>query len=431
MGFYNIKLGSYIILYLWATYVIYLISPIRPVDMGLNESYTIIFLLIISIAIFLGCYFIRIPQSYKNIEIEPIPIFGQKFLAILQSLLIIVIIGYLFDFFKNGFGGFTLELGENYEKTLTQEYFADVSFWGQIYALASPFRYFILSYGIYNYEKLTKLNKVLYIGLITASCFLSLFGLGTQKGVGDILIIIFFTYWIKALKGNYIKKFKKVVLCGILIFVALFSYSQASRYKVLSGANEMSSSSYSDYNSDNWVCDIFGREIGEGLIRFGNYISNGYPGLNYCLQMSFEWTYGYGGSRAANDYMTRYFGLESQFENTLPVRMENEVGWPGLMIWPSAFAWWASDLTWVGVIILMFVFIRYLCILLKESLEFQNPLSIAIFSYLFIGIVFLPCNNQLMQGSANFISTITLIVFWAFFHKKFNGTPLIECENIE
>lgn len=91
------------------------------------------------------------------------------------------------------------------------------------------------------------------------------------------------------------------------------------------------------------------------------------------------------------------------------------------MFWPTAFTWWASDLTWAGVVVLMFLFMRLYCILFKEAYYYSNFLSIALFAYLTIGIIYLPANNQLMQSRANFLSTVILLTIWLFKHKKFNN----------
>lgn len=416
---YNLKLGKYIIVYIWITYLIYLLLPLQPLDFGLDETYTIIFLIAVSIAIFWGCRTVKIIKHRDCIQSSH-PFFNSTVLSVLQSIIIIITILYIADLFASGLGGMTLAFGENYEKMLKlsgKE--IPVSLWGQMYAILSPLRYLILSYGCYNFGNINKLNKILYLSLILVSMAYSVFGLGTQKGVGDIVIILVITLWIKALRTRTIKKFKRNALYITVLFIAFFSYMQSSRSEAL-GYEGISAGKYKTYKEDNLIIDVFGKDVGVGLISFGSYVSNAYPGLNYCLQLPFVWTYGYGGSRAANDYFHRYLGLPSEFENTYPLRMEKKVGWPGLMFWPTAFSWWASDLTWFGVVILMFLYTRVLCLMLKEAYYYNNPLSIATFSYLIIGIIYLPANNQLMQSTGNFISTVVLLIFWFANHKKFN-----------
>lgn len=248
----------------------------------------------------------------------------------------------------------------------------------------------------------------------------SIFGLGTQKGVGDIVIIIVATLWIKAIKTNTIKNFRRRAFVISFLFIAFFSYMQASRSEQF-GRDGVPTGEFRTYDKNNILNNVFGKDVSDGLVNFGAYVSNGYPGLNYSLQMPFKWTHGYGNSRACDEYFSRYLGLSSEFENTYPLRMEREIGWPGLMFWPTAFTWWASDLTWAGVVVLMFLFMRLYCILFKEAYYYSNFLSIALFAYLTIGIIYLPANNQLMQSRANFLSTVILLTIWLFKHKKFNN----------
>lgn len=416
---YNSKLGGYIIIYLWFTYLIYILSPLHPVDKGLNEIYTIVFLSAVSIAVYIGCKSVSIPKL-PDIVHKCKVMFSPLSMSILQAFIILVTCGYLADLFARGLGGFTLAFGENYEKMLESTgKQMEVSFWGQIYALISPIRYILLAYGAYYFKTLDKPNKYLYIGIIVTSFCYSVFGLGTQKGVGDIVIVVVVALWLKAQNTNRLKSFKKNVIIISLLFISFFSYMSISRLEA-KGGNVSSSSTYYEYDKDNIVSNIFGEKIGRSIVGFGSYISNGYPGLNYCLQMDFEWTCGYGNSRAANDYLSRYIGAESEFNNTYPLRMEKEVGWPGLMFWPTAFSWWASDITWFGVIILMGFFSRFMCLLFKESYYYHNPLSICVFAYFCIGLIYLPANNQLMQSTANFITTVSLLCYWLMRHKKYN-----------
>lgn len=417
---YNLKIAKLLIGYIWITYVIYLILPLQPVDLGLNETYSVIFLSAVSIAIFWGCYSVKIRAKRVCLN-QTSPLFKSNVLALFQCLIIIVTLGYIIDLFASGLGGITLSFGENYEKMLLSTgKELPLSVWGQWYVLLSPLRYLLISYGAYCFNSLNKLNKFLYLALIAMSFSHSVFGLGTQKGVGDIVIIIVVTLWIKALRTHTIKRFKKNAIIISVLFVAFFSYMQASRSDQM-GYGGIATGKYRTYEKDNLLNNLLGKDISDGLVNFGSYISNGYPGLNYCLQMPFEWTYGYGGSRACNDYFNRYLGLPSEFNNTYPLRMERDIGWPGLMFWPTAFAWWASDLTWPGVVLLMYIFAHVMCIMFKEAYYYNNLLSIAVLAYLSIGVIYLPANNQLMQSNANFVSTVVLLILWAFKHKKFNN----------
>jgi len=126
-----------------------------------------------------------------------------------------------------------------------------------------------------------------------------------------------------------------------------------------------------------------------------------------------------------SSYLEQYFGLKNMIDLTYPIRMETYFGWPGMMFWPSAFAWWASDITFPGVIILMFFIGRLYCLCFKEAYLYSNPISMTLMAYLTILLVFLPDNNQIFQTRHSFVTTVVLLFVWLFYHKKFNLTKKI------
>ena len=419
---YNIIISRILLAYIWGSYIIYLILPIQPVDLGRNEIYSFIFLVFISIAIYYGCKSIPIPRSQTLVDNDSL-LLGVRITTILLLLVIVVGILYERDFLTTlGIATITANMGENYELMLEMDTeFNMTSRIGQIYTLISPIRYFLLVYCCYYYSKIGKINKYLFLVLVALALFHSVFVTGTQKGVGDVVILLLVAIAIKELKKNRIKRIIKIAGISLSVFLVFFTLSQITRSEALGNDAGLSSNAYYSYDENNIVCKLLGKNVGEGVIRFGLYFSNGYPGLNYCLQMPFEWTNGYGGSRAADDYLHRYLGLPSKFKRTYPLRMEDTVGWPGLLYWPSAYAWWASDLSFPGVVVFMFFLARFLCVLFKEAYCKGNPLSIVLLSYFSIMVVYLPANNQLLQSSANFISTVVLFITWVLFHKKYNN----------
>ena len=75
----------------------------------------------------------------------------------------------------------------------------------------------------------------------------------------------------------------------------------------------------------------------------------------------------------------------------------------------SAFAYFANDLSFVGVIFLMLICGYYLCTVLKEAIVDEDPISITLIYMLFLGILNISCLNYMLAFSNMFVG------FWGLF----------------
>ena len=413
-GRINLKIGKFVVLYLIATYILYLFLPIKDFHSNdLKEIYTIVFLSFVCLAFYYGC---------KSIPIEKQPITNIPSLTIISpSVLWLLLIAvsadiwlYLLDLVKFGAAQFSFAMGDNYKSLLFNDQVMQTSTWGRLFVLFSPLRIFLIAYCVYSYSHLTKsLKYALYI-LLASNVFLGV-SRGQQVDLGNVLIYIFVPYIIKTLQQGMERGLKRKAMIASLIFISFFIYSQLVR----SNALEYDLSERYDENS--LIFKILGKEIGAGLSSFFMYFSHGYKGLNYCLQLPFEWTYGYGGSRAFDQYVVQYLDAPSMFNDTYPLRVKAVFGYDCEMSWPTAFPWWASDFSFPGVVVLMYYLGRLFCKVFRDAYYNSNIYAIAFLCQLIILVFFLPLNNQAFQARDSFLITIVLFGLWAYNrNKKYN-----------
>ncbi len=410
---YNLKVGKYIFFYLWGTYLIYLLLPYEMQNEGAKEVLTVVFLFFVSLSFYLGCSTVSISKSKIRFGINYHPIISEVVLDVCLVLCTVFTFFYAHDLISHGIGSWDLSLGENY----TSYYNAELSInsrWGQLYVLSSPLKFFLLSYCLLIFHSLKPLTKVLYFVFLVVTILFSLTQ-GKNVGIAYVLAMIVSSYLLVCIMQKMVKQFRRNTLLAVVLFAAFFIINTSLRIDAYGGEYDASV-----LDHDNIIIRIFGVKFGSGILRLCGYFSHGYGGLNYCLQLPFEWTHGYGGAMGIDSYVTQYLHLPSEIPNTYPGRMEVAFGRSGLLSWPTVFPWWASDITFPGVVALMFIIGRFVCILLKESLIFGNTLSSVLFSYFSILLVCLPLNNQLLQTRGNFIATFILLLLWILFHKRFN-----------
>jgi hypothetical protein len=86
--------------------------------------------------------------------------------------------------------------------------------------------------------------------------------------------------------------------------------------------------------------------------------------------------------------------------------------------WHSAFAWLASDFTFPGTLVL-FSLIGYLWAKLwVEAVVLRRRSSIILFSFLFLGLVFVPANNQLVHSPGSLLATYGLLAYVLLFRQS-------------
>lgn len=279
--------------------------------------------------------------------------------------------------------------------------------------------------GLYYYKQIDKILKILFVIFMVVIILNVIFFYGTQKIFGDLGI-----YILSILLVRNAKNFNKVVfksLCIVTIMILLFMFIQSERLGVYNiGITNFALHRLAVLNTSHPIVIVFGDYWGLVISILIMYVSMGYYGLSLSLQLPFVFTYGVGNSFALASYVHQYLGVTDILLNTYPLRMQAETSWPALMYWHTIFPWLASDFTFIGTLF-FFTFIAFVYAKSwKESVMYQNPVSLIMFANLNIMLVFIPANNQLMQTRESAISTIVLFLFWIMFHKLYNYQVLNE-----
>ena len=245
---------------------------------------------------------------------------------------------------------------------------------------------------------------------------LSYLYIGTQKGLGDVLIYFIVGMLLLLFSdGVKIKKNKKILIYSIIFifFLFMFSYmviAQGSR-AVLFGQN---SSILFNNIHEGFIAKNFGEQIAFGFYNTIGYPSHGYLGLSYNLTQDFQFSYGAGLSSAFESYRLQYFGGEDNFLKTYPVRTELATGWPAGMYWATAFPSFASDLTFFGTIIFMFIIGFIFARTWMRAIIMKDVLAYALLGQLFIFMFYLPANNQVLMQRQGFLIILSIVVLAIF-----------------
>lgn len=295
----------------------------------------------------------------------------------------------------------------------------DVSIVGQIKTLVSPIIFLSNAFFLFHYSKFVSRWRYIFVFTLFFQLIYEMVTKGAQKGVFDLFILFVAVSILQAYYNRTqlvrLMKFISFFFLGVLSIFIFFQLSRLVAYDALSysGVSRMF------LNRDGLFFSIFGDSLGMGMALFINYVSQGYYGLSLTMQLPFEWTYGLGNSFALTSYFEQYFGVYGIFEKTYPARMDAYFGWPAKMYWHSFFPWVASDLTFPGAALLMYVLGRIYARSFVDSLIFESPLGICLFYFITILLLYLPANNQLMQTREMMIGFLAILFSWFLFGSIF------------
>lgn len=277
----------------------------------------------------------------------------------------------------------------------------------------------VLLGGIRYFKKLKKLSKVAVI-LTCFTVIISYIARGTNIGAFRVVLTFLVFYYIKYSKNADLAKQPakgksskvKLIFLSIIVVVAvvfLFNKIMLSRGGILS----WNSSSYNiggiGINEDSVFFQILPAEFHKLLVSLSAYLSQGYYGMSLTLRVDWIPMFGLGSCKVIQELLSMF--LPSIEGLTYQARI-TEFGWDDYTQWHSMYSWFANDVSYLGVIVVMFIFGLIFARCYKDSITTENPFANLMVYYMFLMAIFAPCNNQIFQTKDIFFSFITVFSGW-------------------
>lgn len=244
---------------------------------------------------------------------------------------------------------------------------------------------------------------------------------GKQKYLGDVVVFALFSVAINfAVKGV---RFKPSVICvagAAAVFVFLmFVEILRQRYMAIGiGLDNIAEKVHPliVWDQSSLVLELVSEDYALAFSMFLMYLTNGLYGLYLSLTLPFEWTYFVGNSYSLGRIVEIAISSDKAvLEHTYPYRVGIIYGW-GFDKWHSLFAWLASDITFLGVLLIAPLFSFSYGRLWLQAIKASNPFAGPLFVYLSLGLIFSYANNQIMHTLAGVIVLLVLLTGWVLLH---------------
>lgn len=249
---------------------------------------------------------------------------------------------------------------------------------------------------------------------------------GTNKGVADLVLLLpIFLYLSKVSRGGPVRAIftgRNIFVFGaFVIFLMFFGQTQELR----AGGVGINAVFYTGTNliyadpdalplwvSDQWVI------IYQSITR---YLTQGYQALALSFELDRSNTFGIGNSFFLTDQADLLFGTNYFEVNNLPALLEAQSGWSRFFTWHTAYVWFASDLGYIGTIVLVGLFAYMLFTAIVRLLVDRDVLSVVFVQQLIVFFLYLPANNQVFQNGEGVIGTLAIFLL----SSRLNHTALM------
>lgn len=322
-----------------------------------------------------------------------------------------------FDFFQDLYKGLTSPAEQYYSK------FTNTTFNGNnivtlVFAILSFANIALVPVIVFMWERINIFQKIfgIMISFYTLSAYISI---GTNKGIFDMLFLyagslfieVMTNYKKRGLDTLWIRKAILIITIVLLVF-SLFYFTYAVRDRTgnnMSGLESKGNIQMSMIEKDK-PNDFFESMV----LSVTGYVTQGYYGMSISVGEPFTSTYGIGYSKFLLTNVNNYFHhdfLKRTYQHKISEK------WDESEQWHSFYSYWANDISFYGVIILMFMVGFSLAIFWKYAIM-QNIIAKCILLLYIVMFMYMPANNQLFNVLETFCGFWEMLLIWAVYYLK-------------
>ena len=281
----------------------------------------------------------------------------------------------------------------------------------------------VLILGFIHFRNLSKYSKIVQI-LTTGLIIGEYLGTGTNIGVFRVILIFVILYLIRVIRknraslsaGSRTKKRNNtykvfIFAAGAAVFVlVLFSRIMQSRGGILLWQSNTYNVGGIYLNKNSVFFKILPSGLYILLIALSGYLCQGYYGMSLCMRVPWEPGLGIGHSMALMKLFDRFSSISH--DSSYQFRIAELFGWEEGVRWHSMYSWIANDLTFWGVIPIMFFIGMLYAMAYKDAVVTNNPYAKVVTYYFTLLSIFIPCNNQLFQSTYTYFAFVFALILW-------------------
>jgi hypothetical protein len=246
---------------------------------------------------------------------------------------------------------------------------------------------------------------------------------GTNKAIADLVILVPWLLLASYLSGvlKLSRRQKTLIVVSAVVASALFLVFFTAGQLVRPGSGAVAgyfpfTGTYAD--PDNWLVRNLPTRAQKGAISLGSYLTQGYYALYLSLEKPFVPMFGVGNSMFLYRNAARLTGIQAIETMPYPVRIQAD-GWNAYVAWSSIYPWIASDVSFAGTVLVVFLIGRLFALSWLDTLRGRNPFAIAAFAQFTIMLFYFPANNQVLQEGDSLLAFYTILILWLLTRRRY------------
>lgn len=217
----------------------------------------------------------------------------------------------------------------------------------------------------------------------------------------------------KSSTGNNTKTFI-IIISLFIVIIVLFGSIMDNR---MNGLTTFSTLGRNRVTESGWIYDHMPMAFKNLLVYMDVYLCQGYYGMSLAMTIDWQPTFFMGSSRWFCEEMSSLF--PSIYNRLYTYRIEQYgLGWSDMVNWHSCYTWFANDVHWIGVVIIMFVLGYIFALAVRDANHSYNLIAICVVMLLLEMFLFLPCNNIVFAKGGSFISFYVFVIAWLLQRKR-------------
>jgi hypothetical protein len=283
---------------------------------------------------------------------------------------------------------------------------------GPLLAMAVPIVFFY-------WERMSRSMRLL--GVLAAVANLSVFVFtGKNRGMADVVIFTSIIAGLRIGAGKLKISPWRALQSLVVIAVLLTAFNAFYTRNVLGRTGGRDTSSYVDIlggmyaDEDNVLLSGIPEPDRLPIRSLSFNYTHGYYALYLALDMPFESAFPVGHSFAVQTQERRLLGTTELADHSYTNRLHNAGLWHKTLFWHTTYVWLASDVSFPGVIVLLFVLGRLAARSWLEAILTVNPFAVAMFTTIATMIIYFPANNIILGFPESYTAFWVILVMWRF-----------------
>ena len=275
--------------------------------------------------------------------------------------------------------------------------------------LVAPLLYLAIPIGIYYWGRT---GWGLRIGVIAValSTVALMVSIGMRAYIADMLIFLPWLLLAAHISGVTRRSraaWASMIGLGVLACAAFFAYFALTNVARTGGKIVVAVEplSYERPDEDNPLLSAVPDDWRQGVLGATLYFAGGYYVLDRCLSKPWKPTYGLGHSRFLVRNASRFLRSEEFARRPYTAQVEREDGINAWMWFSTIYPWIASDVSFPGVVPVVFLIGWAFGLAWSDCLRGTNPLAPAALSLLLMVVFWFPALNRVQDGEA-------MVAFW-------------------